>query len=84
MPRGGAKGKQEAAAPVAVAAASGGGGRQKPTRPLNLKGKPAADVVGQCVQVLYDEGGPGLVPYLGVIVYLERHRCAQRSRPGTP
>lgn len=64
--------------PVAEA---GGTSRSKPTRPFNLKGKDAIGAVGQCVQVLYDEGGSGLVPYFGVVVYVERHRCVQPSRP---
>jgi hypothetical protein len=47
---------------------------------MNLKGKTALEAVGQCIQVLYDEGRSGLVPYLGVVVYVERHRCVLARR----
>ena len=42
---------------------------------MDLKGQDARSAVGLCVRVLYDEGGAALVPYLGVVVFVERHRC---------
>ena len=74
MPKAASKQSKQSAAEAAAAAAAADSSRPRPTRPFNLKGKSALEAVGKCVQVLYDEGGGALVPYLGVIVYVERHR----------
>ena len=48
---------------------------------MNLKGQSTISAIGRCVSVLYDEGGPELVAYRGVVVYCEPHR---RARPPPP
>ena len=45
-------------------------------RSLDLKGAEAAEIMGKTLQVLYDEGGPSPVPYIGLVVYVESARCA--------
>ena len=57
---------------MSVATASSGG-RNGPKH-MDLKGEGSLSAVGKCVSVLYDEGGPELVAYRGVVVYLEPHR----------
>lgn len=53
-------------------------------RPMNLKGKDTSTAIGKCVRVLYDEGGTALVPYIGVVVFVEKHRCASSRSPSRP
>ena len=35
---------------------------------MNLKGANTVTAIGRCISVLYDEGGPELVAYRGVVV----------------
>ena len=41
---------------------------------MGLKGVEAVDAVAKTMQVLYDEGGPSPVPYVGLVVYVEPAR----------
>ena len=41
---------------------------------MDLKVGAGVDVVGKTLQVLYDEGGPSPVPYVGLVVYVEASR----------
>jgi hypothetical protein len=41
---------------------------------MGLKGVEAVDAVAKTMQVLYDEGGPSPVPYIGLVVYVEPAR----------
>ena len=53
---------------------AGASASSRSARAMHLKGADSANVVGRCMTVLYDEGGPKPTPYSGVVVYAETTR----------
>ena len=66
---------------LSVGGASAGRGGPKH---MDLKGEGSLSAIGKCVSVLYDEGGPELVAYRGVVVYVEPHRYVPFRCPLVP
>ena len=53
-------------------------------RSMDLKGAEPANLLGLTLKILYDEGGPSPVPYVGLVVYAEASRCAGAFAPPGP
>ena len=53
-----------------------GSSRPPPSRVVDLKGLRTENALGRRLTVLYEEGLEHAVPYEGVVVYVEKTRCA--------